>query len=153
MEHNEDYPGENTYRADFESILERFRELHLDMGNKENRSAKGRASREVPPKSPSSAGSERPLPAQQQSTLNQLRPSPVPSGDINGDKREPSTPVHETNNGRPSETNPNAAGRGNATRNRVLGDYTLSKTLGAGSMGKVKLAHHNVTGEKVFHSV
>ena len=35
------------------------------------------------------------------------------------------------------------------TTNRILGDYTLSKTLGAGSMGKVKLAHHNVTGEKV----
>ncbi|OBZ72950.1 Protein kinase kin1 [Grifola frondosa] len=33
--------------------------------------------------------------------------------------------------------------------NRILGDYTLSKTLGAGSMGKVKLAHHNVTGEKL----
>jgi serine/threonine protein kinase KIN1/2 len=33
--------------------------------------------------------------------------------------------------------------------NRLLGDYTLSKTLGAGSMGKVKLATHNVTGEKV----
>ncbi|TBU46041.1 Pkinase-domain-containing protein [Dichomitus squalens] len=32
---------------------------------------------------------------------------------------------------------------------RVLGDYTLSKTLGAGSMGKVKLAHHNITGEKL----
>ncbi|PCH34832.1 Pkinase-domain-containing protein [Wolfiporia cocos MD-104 SS10] len=32
--------------------------------------------------------------------------------------------------------------------NRILGDYTLSKTLGAGSMGKVKLAHHNITGEK-----
>ena len=32
---------------------------------------------------------------------------------------------------------------------RILGDYTLSKTLGAGSMGKVKLAHHNITGEKV----
>ncbi|KAJ7226993.1 Pkinase-domain-containing protein [Mycena pura] len=32
--------------------------------------------------------------------------------------------------------------------NRVLGDYTLSKTLGAGSMGKVKLATHNVTGEE-----
>jgi serine/threonine protein kinase len=30
-----------------------------------------------------------------------------------------------------------------------LGDYTLSKTLGAGSMGKVKLATHNITGEKV----
>lgn len=33
--------------------------------------------------------------------------------------------------------------------NRILGDYTLSKTLGAGSMGKVKLATHNVTGEKL----
>lgn len=32
--------------------------------------------------------------------------------------------------------------------NRILGDYTLSKTLGAGSMGKVKLATHNITGEK-----
>ena len=36
--------------------------------------------------------------------------------------------------------------------NRILGDYTLSKTLGAGSMGKVKLATHNVTGEKVCGS-
>jgi serine/threonine protein kinase len=38
--------------------------------------------------------------------------------------------------------------------NRILGDYTLTKTLGAGSMGKVKLAIHNVTDEKVrvvFH--
>ncbi|TFK20182.1 Pkinase-domain-containing protein [Coprinopsis marcescibilis] len=33
--------------------------------------------------------------------------------------------------------------------NRILGDYTLSKTLGAGSMGKVKLATHNVTNEKL----
>ncbi|KAI1793792.1 Pkinase-domain-containing protein [Ganoderma leucocontextum] len=32
---------------------------------------------------------------------------------------------------------------------RILGDYTLSKTLGAGSMGKVKLAHHSITGEKL----
>lgn len=36
--------------------------------------------------------------------------------------------------------------------NRILGDYTLSKTLGAGSMGKVKLATHNGTGEKVSFS-
>ncbi|KAI0049113.1 Pkinase-domain-containing protein [Auriscalpium vulgare] len=35
------------------------------------------------------------------------------------------------------------------TTNRILGDYTLSKTLGAGSMGKVKLAQHNITGEKL----
>ena len=32
---------------------------------------------------------------------------------------------------------------------KVLGDYTLGKTLGQGSMGKVKLAQHNGTGEKV----
>ncbi|KAF9530809.1 hypothetical protein CPB83DRAFT_850357 [Crepidotus variabilis] len=32
---------------------------------------------------------------------------------------------------------------------RLLGDYTLSKTLGAGSMGQVRLATHNVTSEKL----
>lgn len=32
---------------------------------------------------------------------------------------------------------------------KVLGNYTLTKTLGAGSMGKVKLAVHSLTGEKV----
>ena len=32
---------------------------------------------------------------------------------------------------------------------KLLGDYTLAKTLGAGSMGKVKLATHNLSGEKV----
>ena len=36
--------------------------------------------------------------------------------------------------------------------NRILGDYTLSKTLGAGSMGKVKLATHNITQEKACPS-
>ncbi|OZJ03558.1 hypothetical protein BZG36_03105 [Bifiguratus adelaidae] len=32
---------------------------------------------------------------------------------------------------------------------KVLGNYTLTKTLGAGSMGKVKLAVHSITGEKL----
>ncbi|KAH8104364.1 hypothetical protein DFH11DRAFT_1883394, partial [Phellopilus nigrolimitatus] len=32
---------------------------------------------------------------------------------------------------------------------RMLGDYMLGKTLGAGSMGEVKLAHHNLIGEKL----
>lgn len=32
---------------------------------------------------------------------------------------------------------------------RVLGEWTMSKTLGAGSMGKVKLGISSVTGEKV----
>ncbi|KAF8151789.1 hypothetical protein B0H34DRAFT_664444 [Crassisporium funariophilum] len=42
---------------------------------------------------------------------------------------------------------------GKSSRNRILGDYTLSKTLGAGSMGKVKLATHNITGEKACLAV
>ncbi|KAH8115550.1 hypothetical protein DFH11DRAFT_1585319, partial [Phellopilus nigrolimitatus] len=32
---------------------------------------------------------------------------------------------------------------------RVLRDYTLGKTLGAGSMGEVELAYHDLTGEKL----
>ncbi|KAH8105695.1 hypothetical protein DFH11DRAFT_1833939 [Phellopilus nigrolimitatus] len=32
---------------------------------------------------------------------------------------------------------------------RVLGDHTLGRTLGASSMGEVKLAYHNLTGEKL----
>ena len=33
--------------------------------------------------------------------------------------------------------------------NGVVGDYTLSKTLGVGSMGKVRLAKHGNSGERV----
>ncbi|OCB89838.1 Pkinase-domain-containing protein [Sanghuangporus baumii] len=46
---------------------------------------------------------------------------------------------------------PGSASRAQKPRssNRVLGDYTLGKTIGAGSMGKVKLAYHNITGEKL----
>ena len=36
---------------------------------------------------------------------------------------------------------------------KVVADYRLTKTLGQGSMGKVKLAIHLVTGEKVFTKV
>ncbi|KAI8071804.1 kinase-like domain-containing protein [Gongronella butleri] len=32
---------------------------------------------------------------------------------------------------------------------KVIGNYTLSESLGKGSMGKVKLGVHNVTGEKI----
>ncbi|TFY69042.1 hypothetical protein EVJ58_g628 [Rhodofomes roseus] len=42
-----------------------------------------------------------------------------------------------------------SASKSRSSTNRILGDYTLSKTLGAGSMGKVKLAHHSITGEKL----
>lgn len=52
----------------------------------------------------------------------------------------------------PSAGGPSPGSRSQKSRssNRVLGDYTLGKTLGAGSMGKVKLAYHNSTGEKVW---
>jgi hypothetical protein len=39
------------------------------------------------------------------------------------------------------------------TSHKNVGDYTLGKTLGQGSMGKVKLAVHNQTGEKVQSSL
>lgn len=32
---------------------------------------------------------------------------------------------------------------------RIIGNYTLINTLGSGSMGKVRLAVHNITGDKV----
>jgi serine/threonine protein kinase len=32
---------------------------------------------------------------------------------------------------------------------KMIGNYTLQQSIGKGSMGKVKLATHNVTGEKV----
>jgi serine/threonine protein kinase KIN1/2 len=68
--------------------------------------------------------------------------------------RERSSSRRHRESGRDSGRESGREGRegGGASRsrtNRILGDYTLSKTLGAGSMGKVKLATHNVTGEKV----
>jgi hypothetical protein len=66
-----------------------------------------------------------------------------------------STPVTSNSSdpvrGQPDDTPRRREGTGKSSRsgNKILGDYTLSKLLGAGSMGKVKLAVHNVTGEKV----
>ena len=34
---------------------------------------------------------------------------------------------------------------------KIVGVYSMTKTLGAGSMGKVKLAEHTITGEKVHY--
>lgn len=56
---------------------------------------------------------------------------------------------HTDDSARQRERGDGTASSRARTSNRILGDYTLSKTLGAGSMGKVKLAHHNITGEKV----
>jgi 5'-AMP-activated protein kinase catalytic alpha subunit len=35
------------------------------------------------------------------------------------------------------------------TENTNVGQYVLSKTIGKGTFGKVKLGVHNLTGEKV----
>jgi serine/threonine protein kinase len=35
----------------------------------------------------------------------------------------------------------------------VIGDYTLVNTIGSGSMGKVRLAIHSTTGEKVYKKI
>lgn len=52
----------------------------------------------------------------------------------NGDQQQNGSTRHREHRTRPT--------------NRVIGNYTMTKTLGAGTMGKVKLATHNVTGEK-----
>lgn len=64
--------------------------------------------------------------------------------DVNG--RHPPAVAAAVNDG---AANQNSRSQRSGRSNRVLGDYTLGKTLGAGSMGKVKLAYHNITGEKV----
>ena len=59
---------------------------------------------------------------------------------------------HDENSQRRKHREDHSSSSKPSRSNRILGDYTLSKTLGAGSMGKVKLATHNVTGEKVCTS-
>jgi serine/threonine protein kinase KIN1/2 len=104
-----------------------------------------------PPPSPSpapipraSSSSHRPRPVSMPPTaFSQAAPASEPasvSGTSSSRDRTAEESTHRRrrdDNARPSRSN------------RVLGDYTLSKTLGAGSMGKVKLAVHNISGEKV----
>ncbi|KAH7100392.1 Pkinase-domain-containing protein [Auriculariales sp. MPI-PUGE-AT-0066] len=47
-----------------------------------------------------------------------------------------------------STTQPTSTSARKST-SRIVGEYNLSKTLGAGSMGKVKLAHHIHSGERL----
>lgn len=84
--------------------------------------------------------------------LNVIPPGPSLATPSSSDTRERSHLSEESQQRRHREDNRvhahSSTSRSSRT-NRILGDYTLSKTLGAGSMGKVKLATHNVTGEKV----
>ena len=77
------------------------------------------------------------------------RPRPLSMPPSSADS--PSRPMHsadETTTARRRQRDDPAGYRARPA-GRILGDYTLTKTLGAGSMGKVKLATHNITGEKV----
>ncbi len=62
-----------------------------------------------------------------------------------------STSANEGNQKQAASSSSSAAGTrsGSRTRGKQVGDWLLGKTLGAGSMGKVKLATHQYTREKV----
>ncbi|KAH9920596.1 uncharacterized protein B0H18DRAFT_1023487 [Fomitopsis serialis] len=87
-----------------------------------------------PPPSPSPAPSRRPS-----SSAHKPRPVSMPPNNH-------ATPERDARDDGRSRDQSSSKPR---STNRILGDYTLSKTLGAGSMGKVKLAHHTLTGEKL----
>lgn len=73
-------------------------------------------------------------------------PSPGPATDDRASERDKDTRDRDRDRERERRHVPSSR---TSRSNRILGDYTLSKTLGAGSMGKVKLATHNMTGEQV----
>jgi hypothetical protein len=93
-------------------------------------------------------------PAQRRPGGSSQRPRPVSMppqsyGQSNGPvptERE-RQPTEETS--RRQQTREQSTSRTSRGSSRVLGDYTLGKTLGAGSMGKVKLAQHANSDEKV----
>lgn len=85
-------------------------------------------------------------------SANKPRPVSMPPQPYNAANDRQDRHRQEDAAGRAQRTD-GASGSRSRSSYRILGDYTLSKTLGAGSMGKVKLAHHNVTGEKVCSTV
>lgn len=105
----------------------------------------------LPPNTPTMASTMAPIP---RGTVPRPRPMSLPpptystshSGTSADRSRQYADQSHSAAH-RPSQRGVDPTRQ--RTTNRILGDYTLSKTLGAGSMGKVKLAHHNITGEKV----
>ncbi|KZT58038.1 Pkinase-domain-containing protein [Calocera cornea HHB12733] len=91
-----------------------------------------------PPTANGTASSSRP------SRARPLSMPPQPATPVETRRYEEDTP----RSARPSASTTVDGGRSKSSA-RVVGDYTMTKTLGAGSMGKVKLATHNVTGEKL----
>lgn len=107
-----------------------------------------------PPQTRGSTSSRRPRPLSmppQSYTSN----TPVVAGNsaATADGSDSKDRSHDENSQRRKHREEHSSSSKPSRSNRILGDYTLSKTLGAGSMGKVKLATHNITGEKVCGSL
>ncbi|KAI8144403.1 kinase-like domain-containing protein [Fennellomyces sp. T-0311] len=73
--------------------------------------------------------------------LDETAPPPTPPKDL-----DPSPKQQQPQ--QPQQQQPNRDQTGSATL-KSIGNYVLQQSLGKGSMGKVKLGVHNVTGEKV----
>ena len=102
-----------------------------------------------PPSSPSPSRSSTPRPLSmppqayvQQPTSTSTSAAAPPQQDPSRESRQP--PDNYQNGSRSHREH-----RSGRSSTRIIGNYTMTKTLGAGSMGKVKLATHNHTGEKV----
>ena len=95
-----------------------------------------------------------PAPAQRRQGASSQRPRPASMppqsyGQSNGTvpaERERQVTEESSRRQHGKDQSTSRVSRGSS---RVLGDYTLGKTLGAGSMGKVKLAQHANSDEKV----
>ncbi|KAI0922430.1 hypothetical protein AcV7_005966 [Taiwanofungus camphoratus] len=107
----------------------------------------------IPPTSNSSSTSSSQAPRRSSSSAHKPRPlSMPPQSDATTTPAPPERDrdrQHGDDGGRHSQRGEPGSSAKPRSTNRILGDYTLSKTLGAGSMGKVKLAHHSLTGEKL----
>ena len=90
------------------------------------------------------------MPPQSYAASNMNNPEEKPERERERDRDRERSDRGERDRDRQSDRHRGHGSTNKSSRsNRILGDYTLTKTLGAGSMGKVKLATHNLTGEQV----
>ncbi|KAH9942815.1 Pkinase-domain-containing protein [Amylocystis lapponica] len=105
----------------------------------------------VTPRHPSLASTAQTAVPRRTSSSQKPRPLSMPTAQALAMPNAPERDrfLADENGRHPRRADAESASTKPRSSNRILGDYTLSKTLGAGSMGKVKLAHHNITGEKL----
>jgi hypothetical protein len=93
-----------------------------------------------------------PLPHSRTARTASARPRPASMPPVsNADPLTGTSAPEQVSNGQEHRAQGHSSSRRGTSRTtvKVIGNYSLGKTLGAGSMGKVKLAYHNQTGEKV----